>query len=239
MEGGCKCLHNPPKYERAGDERNIRRGQGSKRKRKKMGWGGKSEKIIFKGPYWLLFARFPVDTPSKPLIPPGATPEPLIRKDALLAYGGAWACPGKHRPVGVAAGFLFLAGASEGVREQVILDTSWVGTAAAASVGAFLPLSKEAHGTWTSWDGGPDNPRLRDAWGWGLSPSKSPVSSQARAACCAQEILNLLSLKEGTWNGSKITLNTSAGSYREGKLEESVKITLVKPGEHTEAGRHC
>lgn len=48
-----------------------------------------------------------------------------------------------------------------------------------------------------------------------------------------QEILNILSLKEGAWNSSKITLNISTGSYREGGPGETAKITLAGPGEHT------
>lgn len=83
-------------------------------------------------------------------------------------------------------------------------------------------------GTWTSWGWGQNTHGA-----WRVNSSESLASCQARSACCVQEVLNILSLKEGTWNNSKITLNTSTGSYREGGLGETEKITLTGPGEHT------
>lgn len=54
--------------------------------------------------------------------------------------------------------------------------------------------------------------------GWGQHPADFLARCQARADCCVQEIFNVLCLKERAWKGSKIILNTSAGSYTDGNL---------------------
>lgn len=52
--------------------------------------------------------------------------------------------------------------------------------------------------------------------GTGRHPADFLALCQARAACCVQEIFNILCLKERAWKGSKTILNTSAGSYTDG-----------------------
>lgn len=168
--------------------------------------------------------------PSKVLIPPSTMPEPWGQPGCSTCLLWVQAAPGSRGPL--AMGFLSFSGCFGGSPRAGNLGYKLVGLQYSLCWGfspAFFP--SELHGAWTSWDWGPDT---RDAWG--VNSSESLTSYQARAACCVQEILNILSLKEGTWNSSKITLNTSAGSYREGRLGESVKITLAEPGKHTASG---
>ena len=84
--------------------------------------------------------------PSKLPIPPSTTPEPWVRPDAppascgcrlLRGAGACWQCD-----------FSFLAGASEGVGERVILDTSrWACCAPPPPAGAFPLLSVQVSST--------------------------------------------------------------------------------------------
>jgi hypothetical protein len=119
------------------------------------------------------------------------------------------------------------------------------GAAVAVSALTLPCFPRKPQGIWTSWGWGTDT---GEGVGTGRHPADFLALCQARAACCVQEIFNILCLKERAWKGSKTILNTSAGSYTDGNWGRgcaggggrlsSAKITLAGPAKHTASTGH-
>lgn len=161
---------------------------------------------------------------SKVLVPLSTKPEPQGSSNTPLASGRAQAESGNRGAGGSGSSCPQLVLQRESVCR---LSQRQTGEAAgAASAGVLCLLHKQPQ--CNSLDKLGLRPRHQRCLG--NEPYRVSGMVPAQSACCVQEILNILSLKEGTWNSSKITLNTSVGSYREGSQGKSAKITLAGPG---------
>lgn len=111
----------------------------------------------------------------------------------------------------------------EGAGEQVIVAISH-GAASGSLCSSFYPISQGSPREPGQVGAGAQTPGK----GWGWHPADFLALCQARAACCVQEIFNILCLKERAWKGSKTVLNTSAGSYTDGNGEGGGKVAVCK-----------